>query len=92
MSAPASTVPAVSAEIPPHAPVSAGKSTRKAAAPKAGKAASGSMEKIPWRDLSVPLGVLGIVLFMITPIPAFLLDLLISANITLCLTVFHGRS
>jgi flagellar biosynthesis protein FlhA len=41
------------------------------------------MEKIPWRDLSVPLGVLGIVLFMITPIPAFLLDLLISANITL---------
>lgn len=44
---------------------------------------SGSMEKIPWRDLSVPLGVLGIVLFMITPIPAFLLDLLISANITL---------
>jgi flagellar biosynthesis protein FlhA len=50
------------------------------------------MEKIPWRDLSVPLGVLGIVLFMITPIPAFLLDLLISANITLCLTVFHGRS
>ena len=41
------------------------------------------MNKIPWRDLSVPLGVLGIVLFMITPIPALLLDLLISANITL---------
>lgn len=83
MSAPASTIPAVPAEIPPHAPVSAGKGPRKSPSPKAGKAVSGSMEKIPWRDLSVPLGVLGIVLFMITPIPAFLLDLLISANITL---------
>ena len=83
MSAPASTIPAVTAEIPPQAPVSTGKGPRKPPAPKAGKAAAGSLEKIPWRDLSVPLGVLGIVLFMITPIPAFLLDLLISANITL---------
>jgi flagellar biosynthesis protein FlhA len=38
-------------------------------------------------DLGVPLGVLGIVLIMIMPIPALLLDLLISANITLSVIV-----
>ena len=36
-----------------------------------------------WRDAAVPLTVLGIVLAMITPVPAAVLDLLISANITL---------
>ena len=36
-----------------------------------------------WRDAAVPLTVLGIVLAMITPVPAVVLDLLISANITL---------
>jgi len=51
--------------------------------PKGSKPPAENLNKIPWRDLSVPLGVLGIVLFMITPIPALLLDLLISANITL---------
>lgn len=83
MSAPASTITAVSAEIPPHPSVGTGKGTRKPQAPKPAKSAARTLENIPWRDLSVPLGVLGIVLFMITPIPAFLLDLLISANITL---------
>lgn len=42
---------------------------------------------IPWRDLSVPLAVLGIVLAMIAPMPAFLLDVLISANITISVIV-----
>jgi len=51
--------------------------------PNKTKPPSAPANKIPWRDLSVPLGVLAIVLFMITPIPAFLLDVLISANITL---------
>ena len=83
MSAPSSTIPAVPSEMPPHTAVGTGKGTRKPLAVKAGKSASISLDKVPWRDLSVPLGVLGIVLFMITPIPAFLLDLLISANITL---------
>jgi len=35
----------------------------------------------------VPLGVLGIVLAMISPMPAFLLDILISANITISVIV-----
>src|SRR5260370_6279409 len=35
------------------------------------------------QDLGVPVAVLGIVLIMITPVPPFLLDVLISANIML---------
>lgn len=38
-------------------------------------------------ELVVPLAVLGIVIAMITPMPAFLLDVLISANITLSVIV-----
>ena len=83
MSASASSIPAVTSEIPSQPPVSTGKGGSRPAAPKASKAPAEDLNKIPWRDLSVPLGVLGIVLFMITPIPALLLDLLISANITL---------
>ena len=84
MSAPASSVPAINSEFPPQTPAGgSGKSTRKPGPVKALKAPADPRAAIPWRDLSVPLGVLGIVLFMITPIPAFLLDLLISTNITL---------
>jgi flagellar biosynthesis protein FlhA len=45
------------------------------------------LKGIPWGDLGVPLGVLGIVFAMITPMPSFLLDVLISANITLSVIV-----
>jgi len=38
-------------------------------------------------DMAVPLAVLGIVLAMITPLPPFLLDILISANITISVIV-----
>src|SRR5215471_17584809 len=38
-------------------------------------------------DLGVPLAVLGIVLAMIMPLPSFLLDILISANITVSVIV-----
>ncbi len=38
-------------------------------------------------NLGVPVAVLGVVVIMITPIPAFLLDLLISANITVSVLV-----
>jgi flagellar biosynthesis component FlhA len=38
-------------------------------------------------DLGVPIAVLGIVLAMIMPMPSFLLDLLISANITISVIV-----
>src|SRR6266850_7760370 len=39
------------------------------------------------QEVSVPIAVLAIVLVMITPIPPFLLDLLISANIMLSVVV-----
>lgn len=40
-----------------------------------------------WKDLAVPLSVLGILLAMILPLPPFVLDLLISTNITLSVVV-----
>jgi flagellar biosynthesis protein FlhA len=40
-----------------------------------------------WREFIVPMGVLGIVMAMITPLPPFLMDVLISANITLSVIV-----
>src|SRR5258707_9240607 len=39
------------------------------------------------KDLGVPIAVLAIVLIMITPIPPFLLDVMISANIMLSVVV-----
>ena len=38
-------------------------------------------------EMAVPLGVLGIVMAMIAPMPSFLLDILISANITISVIV-----
>jgi flagellar biosynthesis protein FlhA len=40
-----------------------------------------------WAEFAVPMAVLGIVMAMITPLPPFLLDILISANITLSVIV-----
>ncbi len=40
-----------------------------------------------WREAALPLAVLGIVLAMIVPLPAFVVDLLISANISISVVV-----
>jgi flagellar biosynthesis protein FlhA len=40
-----------------------------------------------WRQFAIPIAVLGIVLAMIAPLPPFLLDILISANITVSVIV-----
>ena len=40
-----------------------------------------------WREYIVPISVLGIIMAMITPLPPFLMDILISANITLSVIV-----
>jgi flagellar biosynthesis protein FlhA len=40
-----------------------------------------------WSELSIPLAVLGVVIAMITPLPSVLLDVLISANITMSVVI-----
>lgn len=40
-----------------------------------------------WSELSIPLAVLGVVMAMITPLPSILLDVLISANITMSVVI-----
>ena len=44
-------------------------------------------QNLNWQEFAVPIAVLGIVLAMIAPLPPFLLDILISANITLSVIV-----
>lgn len=46
-----------------------------------------ALRTAPWRELGVPIAVMAIVMAMITPLPAFLLDVLISTNITLSVIV-----
>jgi flagellar biosynthesis protein FlhA len=46
-----------------------------------------TLRSLNWAELAIPLAVLSIVLAMITPLPAALLDVLISANITMSVVV-----
>jgi flagellar biosynthesis protein FlhA len=63
------------------------------AGPVKAKTATSSNFSIPglsagnWMEFIVPIAVLGIVLAMITPLPTFVLDVLISANITMSVIV-----
>jgi flagellar biosynthesis protein FlhA len=65
------------------------KKERGVAAPAPGAAAAAPQTGFlaNWREFIVPIGVLGIVMAMITPLPPFLMDVLISANITLSVIV-----
>jgi flagellar biosynthesis protein FlhA len=45
------------------------------------------LRQTPWAELGVPIAVLAIIMAMITPLPSFLLDVLISTNITLSVIV-----
>jgi flagellar biosynthesis protein FlhA len=45
------------------------------------------LRTLNWSEMSVPIAVLGIVFAMITPLPPALLDVLISANITMSIVI-----
>lgn len=46
-----------------------------------------ALRSLPWGEMAVPISVLGIIIAMITPLPSFLLDVLISCNITISVIV-----
>src|ERR1700726_4016566 len=79
--------------LPAKTPPSAAASPGKSAAGLSSKNATGSSFSLPavlagnWMEFGVPIAVLGIVLAMIAPLPPFLLDVLISANITMSVIV-----
>ncbi|MEO8660424.1 MAG: flagellar biosynthesis protein FlhA [Bryobacteraceae bacterium] len=54
---------------------------------KNGNSITHTIRNMPWSEMMVPIAVLGIVMAMITPLPSFLLDVLISANITISVIV-----
>lgn len=55
--------------------------------PKTGVSAKSLAAQIPWQEMAVPLAVLSVVLAMIAPVPAILLDVLIAVNITFSVIV-----
>jgi flagellar biosynthesis protein FlhA len=46
-----------------------------------------AIRNLNWSELSIPIAVLGVVLAMITPLPSMVLDVLISANITMSVVI-----
>ncbi len=85
---------AATPQIAPVAPAGVGTRTNSGSAPahgvkhahKAGSpAAKAKVNSLA--EMAVPLGVLGVVMAMIAPMPSFLLDMLISANITISVIV-----
>ena len=85
---------AATPQIAPVAPAGVGTRTDLGSAPahgakhphKAGSpAAKAKVNSLA--EMAVPLGVLGVVMAMIAPMPSFLLDMLISANITISVIV-----
>ncbi len=88
MTIPQVTPAAVSNAPPAHARAAAAPPSRVSAV--SGKAALGILSRINWSEISVPLAVLGIVMAMIAPIPTMVLDLLISANISMSVIVLMG--
>ncbi len=59
----------------------------RAAATAPNAAGPATAAALNWREYAVPIAVLGIVFAMIAPLPPFLLDVLISANITMSVIV-----
>lgn len=55
--------------------------------PRPAAIAGGAAAGADWRELMIPIAVLAIVLAMITPLPPFLLDILISTNLTMSVIV-----
>ncbi|MGO9242288.1 MAG: flagellar biosynthesis protein FlhA [Bryobacteraceae bacterium] len=79
------TAPVVSSPAAVDRKVSSSHSLSKAESVRAAarEHASAGWQKLAPAEFVVPIAVLGILLAMVTPLPAFILDILISANITL---------
>jgi flagellar biosynthesis protein FlhA len=83
----ASTSPIAGSTNLPPPPAAPGAKPRGAKTSDQVRLSSFLPSDIPWGDLAVPVSVLGVVLAMITPLPAFALDLLIALNMALSVIV-----
>ena len=84
MSASPLPIPSIPTSRPSSIPDA--RSPKKRAASPAPKAVT-FLQKLNWGEYGVPIGVLLIILALITPLPSFLLDILISCNITLSVII-----
>src|SRR5579884_3952794 len=84
---PAAQITGVAAAAANGAPAPSSSGARRVARhPSAGGSAT-ILNGVNWNEVAIPIAVLGIVLAMITPLPSFMLDILISANITMSVVV-----
>jgi len=80
--------PAPSASLQPPVRGTAPRHGKGAAADRSSKATCGfDFRQLAAGEIAVPIAVLGILLAMVTPLPSFALDILLSANITLSVVV-----
>ncbi len=86
MAASSAPVSAIAPQIAP-APETGRRGGHGASGSRPAGATPAALGGLAWSEMSVPLGVLGVVVAMITPLPPFLVDVLISGNITLSVIV-----
>lgn len=77
-----SSAPAGNSLTPPHTLAGAHRAPR-----TENKSVGSFVDNVPWQELGVPLAVLCVILAMIAPVPAFLLDFLIAINMTFSVIV-----
>jgi len=87
MAAAPAQIPAIGTPAPAAAKTAPRPAQRGARLSAAGVSAASAIGKINWAEMAIPIAVLAIILAMITPLPSFVLDVLISANITMSVIV-----
>jgi flagellar biosynthesis protein FlhA len=88
MAAGTAQISAAGEQTPPPARPAGKSHHRGTKQPDAAKAGGlGGLKSANWAEMAIPIAVLAIILAMITPLPSFFLDVLISANITMSVIV-----
>ena len=87
MAAGPAQIPAIGTPSPSAAKTAAKPAQRGVRRNAAGIHAAGGARDINWAEMAIPIAVLAIVMAMITPLPSFVLDVLISTNITMSVIV-----
>jgi flagellar biosynthesis protein FlhA len=88
MAAGTAQIPAIGVQASSAARLAGKSAPRRTGHGDAAKAGGlGGLKNANWAEMAIPIAVLSIVLAMITPLPSFVLDILISANITMSVIV-----
>jgi len=87
MASASSAVPAINVPATPQREIAPASNARAQVSRAAEPGALAKLTGLPWSEIAVPIAVLAVVLAMIVPLPAWLMDGLIAVNITLSVIV-----